>query len=142
MRTDSKVQNSDPSPERPAILSVLCILSFAFGAFKIILFFSAAILFIHNTALNSGLTGMLNALLSIKSTFDAIVWIVLTLVLVHGSWLMWHLRKIGFYIYFFAAIFAYLLPAIHGGAEMMTIERLFFSSIFVFFYGLHLKFMK
>jgi hypothetical protein len=139
---NTESQNSSPSHKRPAILSVLCTLTFAFGAFKIILFCSAAFLLINNVTSNSGLSGILNALLSIRSTADAIVWIILTLVVLLGSWLMWRLRKIGFYIYFFAAILAYLLPAIVGGAEMMTIERLIFSSIFVFFYGLHLKFMK
>lgn len=90
----------------------------------------------------SGLTSIINSQLGIKNPNNALAWIGVTLLAIAGAWLMWKLKKIGFYIYFFASITAYLLPAIFTGAQLMTIQRLFFSSIFIFLYGMHLKFLK
>jgi len=139
---DSEFHNDSSSPERPTILSILCIITFAFGIFKIILFSWAAIFLINYTYKCSGLTGMLNALISIKTPVYALVWIAVTLISLIGTWLMWRMQKAGFYLYFFSATLAYVLPASIAGTEMMTIQRLVFSSIFIFFYGINIKFMK
>lgn len=55
---------------------------------------------------------------------------------------MWKLRKSGFYIYVLSVCIAYLLPAISSEADMMTIQRLFVTSAFIFFYGINLKFLN
>ncbi len=137
----SEITGNKSSQGRPSVLSLLCIITFSFGIFKIILFFLLA-LYMNAPHEDSGLTGIFNSQLGIKNPNNALAWIGVTLLAIAGAWLMWKLKKIGFYIYFFASITAYLLPVIFAGAQMMTIQRLFFSSIFIFLYGMHLKFMK
>jgi hypothetical protein len=131
---------NDASKVRPTGLGILCTITFVFGIFKIFLFLWAVLF--YSSKINTGLLGLLDALLAIRTQFHALVWTGISMVSIVGAWLMWKLRKVGFYIYFTSAFIAYLLPAIIGGAEMMTIQRLFFTSVFIFFYGLHLKFLK
>lgn len=137
----SEITDNKSSQGRPSVLSLLCIITFSFGIFKIILFFLLA-LYMNAPHEGSGLTSIINSQLGIKNPNNALAWIGVTLLAIAGAWLMWKLKKIGFYIYFFASITAYLLPAIFTGAQLMTIQRLFFSSIFIFLYGMHLKFLK
>jgi hypothetical protein len=139
---DTKTHKNQKSPGRPVVLSLLCIITFSFGILKIILFSWTAITFLNNSFQDSGFTGMLNAMLAIKTPAFAFIWIAVTMTSLLGAVMMWQLMKAGFYIYFIAAVFAYLLPALAEGAEMMTIQRLFFTSIFIIFYGLHIRFMR
>jgi hypothetical protein len=138
---DFGTPNKNSFPGRPVILSVLCIITFCFGILKITLFSCAAFLYTGNSA-DIGLTGMVNKLLGVKTLVYLLIWISATLVSLLGTLLMWKLHKAGFYIYCFAAVFAYIFPAVSAGAEMMTVQRLFFSSIFIFLFGIHLKFLK
>jgi hypothetical protein len=137
----SEILDNEPLQGRPKVLSFLCIITFSFGIFKIILF-SLLELYLNTPHKDSDLTGIINSQLGIKTPNNALAWIGVTLVAMSGAWLMWKLKKPGFYIYSVASTTAYLLPALFAGTEMMTIQRLFFSSIFIFFYGMHLKFLK
>jgi hypothetical protein len=139
---ETETHKNQKSPGRPVVLSLLCIITFSFGIIKIIFFSWTAITFLNNSYQDSGFTGMLNAMLAIKTPVFAFIWIAVTMTSLLGALMMWQLMKAGFHIYFIAAVVAYLLPAIAEGAEMMTIQRLFFTSIFIFFYGLHLRFMR
>jgi hypothetical protein len=136
----SEIHNNESLQARPSVLSILCIVTFAFGILKIILFSTTAF-FLNNPDVNGGIPTLLNELLGIKSPLNALMWNAVTLVTLYGTWLMWKLRRMGFYLYFLTAVISYTLPALIAGAEMMTVQRLIFISMFVFFYGIHLKFM-
>ena len=129
------------SPARPVVLSLLCIITFITGFFKIALFFWAT-LFSNQGYSGKNINGFLNLFLGISSTLFLIIWMAVTLFAMAGAGLMWKLKKSGFYIYAISACFTYILPAISSGAGMMTIQRLFFAALFLFLYGIHLKFMK
>jgi hypothetical protein len=133
-------QNISP-PLRPVALSVLCIITFCSGFLKILLFFWAV--FSSDTDYSGkGINGFLNTFLGINSTLYLLLWLALSVFSVAGAGLIWKLKKNGFYLYVISVSIAYLLPAIASGAGMMTIQRLFFTSVFIFFYGIHLKFMN
>jgi hypothetical protein len=134
--------NIDTSQRKPSTLAVLCIVTISSGILKVVLFSFLAIYLLQNKYEDSGSTGLMNALFAINTPFYCFLWILITLALISSAWMMWNLRKFGFYLYFYSAISTYLLPVILGGEEMMTIQRLFFSSVFIFLYGLHLKFLK
>lgn len=136
------IENQNISPAgRPVVLRLLCIITFVTGFFKIALLFWA--LFSTNPGYSGkNITGLLNLYLGAGNTMYILIWISLTLIAMAGTWQMWKLKKNGFYIYVSAVSVAYLLPAISSGSEMMTIQRLFFTSIFIFMYGIHLKFMN
>jgi hypothetical protein len=136
----SEIHNNKSQQARPSVLSILCVVTFAFGILKIIVFSTTAF-FLNNPDVNYRIPALLNALLGIKSPFIALIWIAITLVTLYGTWLMWKLRRMGFYLYFLSAVLSYILPALIAGAEIMTVQRLVFISMFVFFYGIHLKFM-
>lgn len=138
--TNSEDQNIS-SPSRPVVLSLLCMITFVVGSLKLVLFLLAAFRSIPDYS-GKNINGLLNLFLGINSTFYLTAWIALTVVTMTGAALMWNLKKSGFYIYVLAVCFTYLLPAISSGAEMMTLQRLFITSVFIFFYGIHLKFMN
>lgn len=130
-----------PLPVRPEMLSVLCIITFASGLIKIMLFLWAILRSNPNYS-GENINGLLNFFLGIHSTLYTIIWIAVTVTTMTGAGLIWKLRKSGFYIYVLSVCIAYLLPAISSGADMMTIQRLFVTSAFIFFYGINLKFLK
>lgn len=138
---ESGVHDTNYAQNRPVTLSLLCITTFVFGIFKIILF-SVATIYLIQPDKDSALTSLLNVLLGIKNPIHTLIWITVTLALIFGARLMWRLRKTGYYMYFFATTIAFFFPAFIAGAEMMTIQRLVFTSMFIFFYGIHLRFMK
>jgi hypothetical protein len=135
------VSPDDLKERRPHVLSLLCIITFTFGIFRIIVF-SADAYMLSLSSDKSSYSNLLKILTGIASPAHALIFILITILAILGAWLMWKLNKRGFYLYTSAAILAYIFPAIIAGNEMMTIQRLFFSSTFILFYGIHLKFMN
>lgn len=140
--TNNTEQNISPTM-RPVALSLLCIITFIAGTVKIVLFLWAILRSNPDySGKENDINGLLNVFLGINSTFYLILWIVVTITAIAGAVLMWKLKKSGFYIYTLSVCIAYILPSISEGPEMMTIQRLFFTTVFIFFYGIHLKFMN
>ena len=128
-------------PIRPAVLSLLCIITAASCFFKIVIFGWAAFRSNPNYS-GKDINGLLNFFLGINGTLYILIWIAVTVTTLIGTGLMWRLKISGFYIYVLSACIAYVLPALSSGADMITIQRLFLTSVFIFFYGIHLKFMR
>jgi uncharacterized membrane protein len=138
--TNAGEQKISPSA-RPVVLSLLCMVTFVSGFFRSVLFLWAVICS-NNGSSGKNVNELLHIFLGINSTFSYFAWIAVTFIAMAGAGLMWKLKKSGFYMYTSAAIIAYLLPAMSSGADMLTIQRLFFTSVFIFCYGIHLKFMN
>ena len=59
-----------------------------------------------------------------------------------GVLLMWRLKKIGFYIYFLSQFLLFNYPLLFSGPEHFDLSELFFTTIFILFYGINLGIMK
>lgn len=59
-----------------------------------------------------------------------------------GVLLMWRLKKIGFYIYFASQFLLFNYPLLVSGSEYFDLSELFFTTIFILFYGANLGSMK
>lgn len=55
---------------------------------------------------------------------------------------MWRLKKIGFYIYFASQFLLFNYPLLVSGPEYFDLSELFFTTIFILFYGANLGNMK
>lgn len=72
--------------------------------------------------------------------------LVLALISLYGVWLMWNLRKQGFWFYTIAAILGLLIPLYFLGFSTVAIMGLgfgaFISLVFIILYGVNLKHMR
>lgn len=59
-----------------------------------------------------------------------------------GVFLMWRLKKNGFYIYFAAQFLLFNYPLLISGPEYFDLSELFFTSVFILLYGLNMDNMK
>ncbi len=66
----------------------------------------------------------------------------LNLISVAAAFAMWHLRKAGFYIYFATQFLLFNLPLLFTGSESFDLNELFFTTLFIFFYGINLRLMR
>lgn len=75
--------------------------------------------------------------------YSAIILAVIGLV---GVWLMWKLKRMGFWIYSVASITGLVIPAIVLGGGIMTMVAVGFSGVvavaFIVLYAVHLKHMR
>ena len=71
--------------------------------------------------------------------------IVLSLLSVSGVWLMWNLKKSGFWLYLLATIGGLVVPLIFLGGGWLALASVgfvgFFSLIFIILYAVNLKYM-
>lgn len=65
-----------------------------------------------------------------------------TVLSIIGVLLMWRLKKIGFYIYFASQFLLFNYPLLVSGPEYFDLSELFFTTIFILFYGANLGSMK
>lgn len=80
-----------------------------------------------------------------KLTFTSLqltLLLFLNLISVAAAFTMWHLRKAGFYIYFATQFLLFNLPLLFTGSESFDLNDLFFTSLFIFFYGINVGIMK
>jgi hypothetical protein len=68
--------------------------------------------------------------------------IALHLLSVSGALAMWQLNKKGFYLYFVAQFLLFYYPLLVTGSESFDLNELFFTTLFILFYGLNLGNMK
>jgi hypothetical protein len=68
------------------------------------------------------------------------------LLCVLGAYLMWQLKKTGFYLYTAATVFAVIIPIVLMGSNLITLMSVIigglFGLIFIILYGVNLKHMK
>lgn len=137
METENKYQNSpvmEPESKRPAFLSVLCILSFIGGGlmvlFSIFLFLFAGDM---KTMIQGSEYYMQSYVAGDNAVLNAFMILVVSAASLYGAIRMWHLEKMGFWIYLVAQFVAIFLTF-----SMLTI---FINAIFVLLYYLNYKYL-
>lgn len=130
--------------KRPALLTVLCILSFIGSGLSVLVWL----------LLTVGIGSFLGFLENIPGFSDAMAGsgaglgvgiMVLNLVLnggtLAGAIMMWQMKKLGFWIYSGAFVLQFILPLILMDARF-SIFGLIIMALFITLYGLNLKHMK
>lgn len=137
METENKYQNSpvmEPESKRPAFLSVLCILSFIGGGlmvlFSIFLFLFAGDM---KTMIQGSEYYIQSYVAGDNAVLNAFMILVVSAASLYGAIRMWHLEKMGFWIYLVAQFVAIFLTF-----SMLTI---FINAIFVLLYYLNYKYL-
>ena len=166
--TDMNTAGMAPVQARPTLLTVICIISFIMGAIgiysgitnltmdpvveraKLETTMSEQIAQIGDNA--NDLTNRLMesahevGVLGIENRIPiGIAGIILSLISVFGVWLMWNLKKNGFWLYLLATIGGLVLPLMYLGGGWLALASVgfagFFSLIFVILYAVNLKHM-
>lgn len=137
METENKYQNSpvmEPESKRPAFLSVLCILSFIGGGlmvlFSIFLFLFAGDM---KTMIQGSEYYMQSYVAGDNAVLNAFMILVVSAASLYGAIRMWHLEKMGFWVYLVAQFVAMFLTF-----NMLTI---FINAVFVLLYYLNYKYL-
>lgn len=159
-----------PAPGlRPTFLSVLCILSFLFGAYSLWEGISSAFTDAPQRELAEAKAEMEKAVAEMggaggefmQNMMDSAMamaekaaekakpmgyaTIALALLSLFGVWNMWNLKKSGFWMYVAASVAGLIAPVVFLGGGLMTILSVgvmgFISIIFIVLYGLNLKHM-
>lgn len=165
---DTNTSAMGAAPARPTLLTVICIISFIMGAFGIysgirnLTMDPAAERAKLETAMGDQVAKiggnaneMTNRLMEsahevgVKGIDNArpigIAGIVLSLLSVSGVWLMWNLKKSGFWLYLLATIGGLVVPLIFLGGGWLALASVgfvgFFSLIFIILYAVNLKYM-
>ena len=155
-------------PKRPKLLTVICILSFIYGLFDI-----GGCVWSGSGGYQHMLENQRTQTLQRRDQYgpdDPLVklnesqeesnvkmaehvkpflpaFIALDLLSIVGVWLMWKLRKVGFWLYLTAAVLwavLVLMPAREGGmsATIMSVFMVFVTLVFITLYGMNLKHMR
>ncbi len=156
--------------ERPTFLKTLCILTFIYSSFTIITNFATALnpettynMIVskkriienpknqgsHSKDSSSNFSKKIIATLSgftiDKIRQSAIGNIISSLFCFIGAFLMWKLKRFGYYVYIFGTIAAVSIPFYLFGnnfiGEFSTAAAGFFGALFIIFYGMNLKCM-
>lgn len=150
--------------KRPTLLTVLCILTFIGSGWAVISNLTS--LFTADIAAeqveqsfemmeqmeanggNSFLSGLMNSSREVLPYLKPIagINIVLALLSLFGAFLMFRLKKTGFYLYTGAQILMlFVTPAFTGFSGMILFSLVFaavFAAVFIILYSLNLKYMK
>jgi|GEM_PF-941253 len=120
----------------PFILRLVCLVSLFGGTFWLIIYFSLLLGFepllnpfeANNTNLFSGMA--------------ALPMILFTGLSIAGVLQMWKFKKAGFYLYFIAQFLLFNYPLLVYGTDLFDLNELFFTTIFILFYGIILAILK
>ena len=151
--------------QRPAFLTILCVLSFIGGGWSFLsntltwllseyfagfLTSKSGILeriegsFIFNKLTEKAFTSMSETIEEISVVFLSIA--VLSLVSIAGVYGMWKLKRVGFLLYAGAQLFMLCIPFILFGTGFSSVLGLvwggFFSMLFIVMYAFNLKYMS
>jgi hypothetical protein len=133
-------------PQRPTLLTVLCILTFIgsgmnlFSSLFIAGFYDVFVEIVQKFAEKFKLPGM-DTLLEMKPMFFIVSGIFYAGSLV-GAILMMRLKKAGFHVYTIFQILLILTPMYFMHLTSPGIPELMFSGLFIILYGTNLKFMS
>lgn len=117
-------------------LKVVCSLSIIAGGFWIIILLMSLFGYeIHSTP-------SLFADQQDYASIHLLSLIVLHLLSVSGAFVMWNLNKKGFYLYFTAQFLLFNYPLLFTGSESFDLNELFFTTLFILFYGFNLGIMR
>lgn len=157
------------APQRPTLLTVICILSFIMGLFSLWSGYRNAFTDAPQKGLEEAKAQMEEAMAQMgdqgvpmmQEMMESTITmaekaaekarpigyskIVLALLSLFGVWSMWNLRKTGFWVYLLASIGGLVMPVVFLGGGIMTMLSVgiagFISIIFIIFYAVNLKHM-
>ena len=128
------------SDNRPALLSALCILTFAGSGLAFIAYFFASLLYED--------VSQLIIQYSSWHTVEHISPLYFTLFMVFyaisltGAIRMWKLHRDGYYLYVFAQIIILLLPVLWVNKEAFSVTNAIFTLVFISGYSINLGSLK
>lgn len=156
--------------QRPTLLTILCILSFLFGAYGLYSGFSTAFTDKPRQDLEESKVELEKQMSQVQgpgaemaqsmmdqamamaekqvenATPIGISGILLSALSLLGVWMMWNLRKTGFWLYLVATIAGLIVPIVFLGASLMTFLGVGFMGvialIFIVLYAVNLKHMS
>jgi hypothetical protein len=157
------------APQRPTLLTVICILSFIAGAFSLWSGFQNAFTDAPQQAVEEAKAKMEEAMAQmgdqgmpmVQEMMESTITmaekaaenakpmgygeIALALLSLFGVWNMWNLKKNGFWMYVAASVGGLVMPLVFLGGGLMTIIGLGFggliSIVFIILYAVNLKHM-
>jgi len=146
MEGPEQTQLQGPKPQRPGLLTVVCILTYVGSGMNLIssiiifLFFDAFKVVAANLAKTLNLPGM-DMLINGPSVFFAVSALIYAIAIT-GALLMWQLRKVGFHVYTISQIILVIAPMYFfklSGPGMMDI---LLAGVFILLYSMNLKAMS
>ncbi len=141
MEQNETINNLTTAPKRPTFLTVLCILTFIGSGLGI---FNGITTAFMSTALG-GIMSEFSELDSIAENVKifGIATIVASIITLLGAFMMWGLRKMGFWVYVIGVAISIGTPlVIYGGNLMGAFSAIgigFISIIFIILYGVNRK---
>jgi hypothetical protein len=165
---DTTTATMDAPPARPTLLTVICILSFIAGLWGIysgikgLTTDQTVALAAQQQKMEEaraqlgdkadGMAGrMLDSSMAIaqKAADHAksigISDIIISLISLLGVWMMWNLKKSGFWLYLLASIAGLIIPLVYLGGGMMALASVGFGGlitlVFIILYAVNLKYM-
>lgn len=157
------------APKRPTLLTVICILSFLGGAWGLWEGYKSAFTdapqrdleeakvkiqeSIDQMGADNPMAGMMDEMMAVaeKSVENAKTTgysnLVFSLISLAGVWLMWNLKKMGFWLYLIASVggLAVTFMVLGGGglfANITSIVAVLITVLFLILYGVNLKHMR
>lgn len=120
---------------RPQILTWLCIGSFISGSAWIIMLL-ALILYSLSGEIPAGLFPGLSVEYVKAGHIFILIQIILALLALTGVFMMWKLKKTGFYLYSAMKAIIYFLPVLFIGTSHLTFPGLILTSLLIIMYGI------
>jgi hypothetical protein len=146
MEEKEPLLSSTEQPKRPVFLTVLCILTFVGSGMNLLSSLFTAIAFdaimpiMLEVAKKMNLPGI--EALEMTTPGFLLVNALLYAGSVAGAILMMRLNKKGFHIYTIAQILLIIFTMYFFSLSAPGLPELFFSGLFIFFYGTNLKYMR
>lgn len=156
--------------ERPTLLTILCILSFLFGAYGLYSGFSTAFTDQPKKDLEESRIELEKQMADVQgpgaemaqkmmdqalamaekqvenATPIGISGLLLSVISLLGVWMMWNLKKTGFWLYVLASVASLIVPIVFLGGGLMTFLGVGFMGvialIFIILYAVNLKHME
>jgi len=126
--------NSPNQITRPQLLTWLCIGSASFGVLWIIMFLVMIIYSINGSVPSELFPGIAMEYLHTGYWF-LLLEIILTGLGITAVYLMWQLKRKGFYMYAFIKTLIYFLPVVIIGKHHLTFPGLVITSVLIVMYG-------
>ncbi len=133
-----------PTKKRPALLTVLCILSFIGSGLSVLVYLLLLIGAGTFLSFLGNVPGFGDAMAE-SGAGGGMAYLAITLVLnagtLTGAIMMWGLKKLGFWIYAGAFVLQFILPMIMVSGKF-SIFGLIIMALFITLYGINLKHMS
>jgi hypothetical protein len=138
----------EPKKRRPTFLTVLCILTFIGSGFSILS--NAMWIFMGKYMASMQMSGPFQTeqmqetirIMGETASWKYLILVLLYLTSLMGAIFMLYLKKLGFHLYTAAQVLLLFLPSLLIFKQFKPdLYSLFFTVLFIVFYGIHYKFM-